>query len=87
MENLNLSHSLMELKLSESDRYSASVVFILTFFITRREPIASAKYWIHFIARFNSDQAFGSARSELIWMKFGEILNMLSAAGPGRFWA
>jgi len=39
---------------------------------TRREAIASAEYWIHFIARFDGVHAIGynSAGSEPIWMKF-----------------
>jgi len=43
--------------------------------IFRREAIASAEYWIHFMARFDGVHASGynSAESEPIWMEFGAL--------------
>jgi len=47
---------------------------LLAVFI-RLEAIASAKYWIHFTARYGGVHAFGynSAESEPIWMKSGTL--------------
>jgi len=50
---------------------------------------ASAKYWIHFTARFGGVHApgYNSTESESIWMKSGALLSTLLGVGPGRFWA
>jgi len=53
-------------------QFNAETGLHTNWLITRREAIASAEYWIHFIARFNGVHAFGynSAGSEPIWMTF-----------------
>ena len=47
----------------------------MSVFFTWLEAIASAKYWIHFMVRFDDVHAFGynCAGSERIWMKFGVL--------------
>jgi len=80
----------MRLNLLIQSFFHCCAVFMLSWsVVTRQRSWSFAEYCKHFVAHLNDVRAFGynSAGSERIWMKFGELLSILSGAGPDRFWA